>query len=551
VKIIEPEQNVNRLVEQLKEEDAQRRSRLQELTAPAQELAETHTPPFDPDQFLRVPRLDLEGPPPDRNKSTYALDELLAYDDREFLRRAYIAVLKRPPDKQGFTNALEDLRRAHIDKIDLLATLSGSAEGRQKGVRIPGLRMRALVRRLSRLPLIRYVTSPIHELIRLPSTVRDQQRVTGLVLARQELITDYLNRTILLSLHMLGSSLAAFSQSLKNQHRTQEVILERIAELTGQFEERINEGALHLQQEFVDRTGDIAELRDVYNQYRTQVELVEKDLKREMEHLFRKHQEVKTELVFQSQMLKGLNETRKPEPRVNAKPDQIDQSDGTSTAELDAFFASFDEHFRGKRDDVKKRLRIYLPLIRESGSGTASAPVLDIACGRGEWLELLKEEGLSAKGVDANRVLVSDCLEKGLEVTDADLNQYLRRLPDESMGAVTAFHIVEHLSIEKLIDFLDQTIRVLRKGGLVLIETPNPQNVLVGSCNFYLDPTHRNPLPMPALRFILESRGLIIEKTIDLNPSDEKPLDGHSELVQRFNDYFYGPMDYAMVARKV
>jgi len=177
--------------------------------------------------------------------------------------------------------------------------------------------------------------------------------------------------------------------------------------------------------------------------------------------------------------------------------------------------------------------------------------VLDIACGRGEWLELLKEEGLSAKGVDANRVLVSDCLEKGLEVTDADLNQYLRRLPDESMGAVTAFHIVEHLSIEKLIDFLDQTIRVLRKGGLVLIETPNPQNVLVGSCNFYLDPTHRNPLPMPALRFILESRGLIIEKTIDLNPSDEKPLDGHSELVQRFNDYFYGPMDYAMVARKV
>jgi O-antigen chain-terminating methyltransferase len=110
---------------------------------------------------------------------------------------------------------------------------------------------------------------------------------------------------------------------------------------------------------------------------------------------------------------------------------------------------------------------------------------------------------------------------------------------------------VEHIPIEELVDFLDQALRVLRPGGLLLVETPNPTNVLVGSCNFYFDPTHRNPIPSPVLRFLIESRGFVVVSTFGLNPSDEKPIASDSELAQRFNEYFYGPMDYAIVARKV
>jgi O-antigen chain-terminating methyltransferase len=142
---------------------------------------------------------------------------------------------------------------------------------------------------------------------------------------------------------------------------------------------------------------------------------------------------------------------------------------------------------------------------------------------------------------------VGQCAERGLDVVAEDLLSYMKRLADASLGAVTGFHIIEHLAIETLIEFLDQTVRVVKAGGVVIFETPNPQNVLVGSCNFYFDPTHRNPLPSPVMKFLLESRGFVGVDVLNLNPSDDTPVAADSELARRFNQYFYGPMDYAVV----
>ena len=130
---------------------------------------------------------------------------------------------------------------------------------------------------------------------------------------------------------------------------------------------------------------------------------------------------------------------------------------------------------------------------------------------------------------------------------EAELISYLHQLPDASLGALTGFHIIEHLTIEMLVEFLNQTVRVVKPGGVVIFETPNPQNVLVGSCNFYFDPTHRNPLPSQVTKFLLESRGFVRVEVLNLNPSDDTPVDENSELARRFNKYFYGPMDYAVV----
>ncbi len=127
---------------------------------------------------------------------------------------------------------------------------------------------------------------------------------------------------------------------------------------------------------------------------------------------------------------------------------------------------------------------------------------------------------------------------------------YLREVADSSLCALTGFHIVEHLPLETLLRLLDEAVRVVAPGGLVVFETPNPENVLVGSCNFYFDPTHRNPLPAPVMQFLLESRGLSRVEIIRLNPSDAEPVAGDTDLVRRFNQYFYGPMDYAVVGWK-
>ncbi|MBD2004105.1 MULTISPECIES: class I SAM-dependent methyltransferase [Cyanophyceae] len=217
---------------------------------------------------------------------------------------------------------------------------------------------------------------------------------------------------------------------------------------------------------------------------------------------------------------------------------------------LDAFYVAFEDNFRGSREDINNRLKVYLPLIEEAKIGTGSSPILDVGCGRGEWLELLRESGYIAKGIDINRVMIEECQSRGLDVTQSDVIAYLRSLPDASLGAVVGFHIIEHLPFEVLIKLFDETIRVLQPGGITIFETPNPDNVLVGSNTFYTDPTHRNPLPSNMVQFLAEWRGLYNVKIINLHPYTEEIKLKGSAIAERFNEYFYGAQDYAVTGYK-
>jgi SAM-dependent methyltransferase len=218
---------------------------------------------------------------------------------------------------------------------------------------------------------------------------------------------------------------------------------------------------------------------------------------------------------------------------------------------MDRLYLAFEDRFRGSREEIRERIRIYLPLISEAGVGTVEAPVLDVGCGRGEWLELLQDEGLKSRGIDLNSLMVEQCRTSGLDVIEADVLNYLRSLPDSSLGAVTGFHIIEHLQFEVLIAMLDETLRILRPGGVAIFETPNPQNVLVGSYSFYIDPTHRNPLPSPLVKFIMESRGFHKTEVVNLNPSKADRIKEDTETARHFNEYFWGCQDYAVIGYKV
>jgi SAM-dependent methyltransferase len=262
--------------------------------------------------------------------------------------------------------------------------------------------------------------------------------------------------------------------------------------------------------------------------------------------------QLKTNLTLQERRFGILlEEARKrlPEP---FNQDQLELIAGEERHMLDALYLSFEDQFRGTRDDIKGRLRVYLPILERAGIGTNQMPVLDVGCGRGEWLALLEEQGMRAQGVDVNRVLVESCRGQGLEVVEGDAIAYLRSLPDGSLGAVTGFHLIEHLPFDGFIKLLDEAVRVLKPGGLVIFETPNPENVLVGSYRFYLDPTHRNPLPSAIVKFMAEARGLCRVEIISLHPSEEPRVEEAGlEVAVRFNDYFYGPQDYAVLGWKV
>ncbi len=239
---------------------------------------------------------------------------------------------------------------------------------------------------------------------------------------------------------------------------------------------------------------------------------------------------------------------RLPEPFTQEQLQSFVQEDQHL---LEAFYVAFEDHFRGSREDILGRLKVYLPLLDAAKAGTLDFPILDVGCGRGEWLELLSQSGYTARGIDLNRVMVEQCKARNLDVSESDVIAYLQSLPDTSFGAVTGFHIIEHLPFETLVRLLDETVRVLKPGGLAIFETPNPENVLVGSCNFYFDPTHCNPLPSPMIKFLVEARGLCKAKIINLHPYPETFKVNGSELAERFNEYFYGPQDYAIVGYKL
>jgi O-antigen chain-terminating methyltransferase len=219
----------------------------------------------------------------------------------------------------------------------------------------------------------------------------------------------------------------------------------------------------------------------------------------------------------------------------------------------DALYCSCENQFRGTREELTKHLQVYLPYLRQANVGGENMPILDLGCGRGEWLELLRTEGFHARGVEANRVMVALCRDRGLDVVESDLLSFLRSLPDCSVGAVTGFHVIEHLPWETLVDVLDEAVRTLQPDGLAIFETPNPLNVLVSSHSFYQDPTHRNPLPSSLVRFLAQARGLSEIEVLLLSPIPDsaKVFDAGPELVERFNHYFYAAQDYALVARKI
>jgi SAM-dependent methyltransferase len=221
--------------------------------------------------------------------------------------------------------------------------------------------------------------------------------------------------------------------------------------------------------------------------------------------------------------------------------------------ELDAMYACLEDRFRGTREDIRGRQSIYLPYVRRAKAGTHDAPIIDLGCGRGEWLELLSSEGLCARGVDRNRIFLAACLDLELDVSEQDALTYLREVEQSSIGAVTAFHLIEHCPHKYLVSLIDAIYFVLRPGGIVIFETPNPKNMIVGSCNFYLDPTHRHPLPPDLSRYLLEARGFLNVEVAELHPfgAEHQIVDGDSKMKDVLNKHFFSAQDYVVIGQKV
>jgi SAM-dependent methyltransferase len=217
-----------------------------------------------------------------------------------------------------------------------------------------------------------------------------------------------------------------------------------------------------------------------------------------------------------------------------------------------AFQFALQDRFRGSERETLAKLQPYLSEIETCQDSLPRAPWLDIACGRGEWLQAVGNTGYGVLGIDSNPAAVAHCRAKGLNVEETDALGYLQSLKSESLAVVTAFHAVEHWPMGYFLALMQEAVRALKPDGLMIIETPNPDNLLMGSSNFWKDPTHRRPIPPALLEFVYEYFGLRVVKRLELNPSPQDERLPYDEIgvIHRLNESLYGPQDYGLIGRR-
>ena len=220
----------------------------------------------------------------------------------------------------------------------------------------------------------------------------------------------------------------------------------------------------------------------------------------------------------------------------------------------------FENKFRGDREEIKKRLEFSLPLFKKADN------VLDIGCGRGEFLEMLNDQGINATGIDTNEAMVSFCNKIKLKVQQAEAVTYLSSVSDASLGGLIASHVIEHFSNHLLYQFVKLCFLKLENGASIVFETPNPLSIVVSATNFNLDLSHVKPLHPETVKFLLESNGFTDVHIHYLSPfpddmkfkfikdsffsSKKKTVDQLNKNFQKLNDLLYGYQDYAVIGKK-
>ena len=506
------------------------------------------------------------------SRATYRLEDFLQYHDEDFVRNAYHGLLRREPDVAGFTDFLDALRSARLSKTEILGRIRYSPEGRATSVAVRGLLLPFALRSVRRVPVLGHLVGIVQYLVRLPNIVRNHERLEAAMFQRDLELRRHLDATQ----DVLEQQVTGLRECVAD-HKAGQAQLEGLSDIVesglGELIARVqllagrkadDERVTRLAEQIFDAIerkagqAQLERLSDIVasglSELAARVQLLA-DGKADDERVTRLADQLFDAVERKAGQARVEALSERVEANLNGLSSRVQAvADGTlDKADLpDAMYVAFEDRFRGTREDIMQRVAVYLPVVRACQAGTANAPVLDIGCGRGEWLEVLTDAGLVTRGVDRNPVMVAECRARGLDVVQGDGIGYLRQLPSGSLGVLSAIHVIEHIGFNDLIALLDEARRVLRPGGMLVLETPNPENLIVGACSFYYDPTHRQPLPPEPMRHVTQARGFTDVEILRLHPATppEKTTANPDAWTARIDALLYGPQDYAIIARK-
>lgn len=345
------------------------------------------------------------------------------------------------------------------------------------------------------------------------------------------------------------SAIAAQSSDLQGEARELKDIRNHWAEWRAGWEQKLANTEIHFLR-------SIAELQAAYQHrvtlmdanYREQMKSQHDDFERAVERQSAEIQQrfwdelIRVRADYERMIHSELRLLRQRSSLARSVEHVVSESAPIELAAVD--WLKFAERFRGTEEDIRARQKIYAPRFREH------APVLDLGCGRGEMLEMFREAGIAARGIDSHDDSIALCQASGLEAEKADLFQYLSALPDASLGGVVCCQVVEHLPPARLPEMIGLVHAKLRAGGLLAIETPNPECLAIFATHFYIDPTHRHPIPPALASFYLEEAGFGSIEIARLSPAIES-MPSLAELPEGFRKEFFGSLDYAAFGIKL
>jgi O-antigen chain-terminating methyltransferase len=487
----------------------------------------------------------------------YVLADMLRPSDGEFVDNAFRILLRRPARAEERAQYLARLRGG-MSKVEILGTIRFSEEGLHRGVHVDGLLIPYKLHKWRRVPVLGWFLATGIAVFRLPrlfaslqgleSASAQESQQLGRVFndlaqaieARQTRLEEQLDALAGLQRRVQAELSSLSAQAAERVSQLETAMMARVDKLEAATAARLeavqaDQAGMHAQWESRLAIGLSAMAKATAQgvEIRRSVHDIERQL-----------------MTLSDRMKQQATGSAAVAAPSGPGEDQ-------STPGLAAHYVSFEDTFRGTRDDIKARAGHYLTAFHDAGIEPGDGLVLDLGCGRGEWLEVLSEHGYASRGVDLNGVMVREAQTLGLDAIEQDVIAHLRSLGSESVSAITSMHLVEHLPYEVLIRMVDEALRVLRPGGVLILETPNPENLTVGSYWFYMDPTHRNPIPPPLLQWIVEARGFehaAIDRltqnraVFDIQPVGEEVAAANQ--INKIVGLLTAAPDYAIVARK-
>jgi len=449
-------------------------------------------------------------------KDIYEYSDFTKYHDVEFIQNLYKGLLKREADKDGLEYYLNLLRSGERSKNEIVSLLRYSKEGKNNNVQLLGSKKRYIQAYIYKLPILGYILKSIYTILTLPK-----------LLKRLNALENYVTQVDIKSKKndvVLEKAINTKAQELQTNIDTKAQELQTNIDTKAQeLQTNIDTKAQELQTN-IDTKANIDDIQF----YLQSVNYVKEYMK-----------------ISQQNIQNLIDEAKKRLPNDTFEKKELIALTEEEKHKFDTFYVDFEDKFRGTREEIKQRVEVYLPYIERLPFNKEELKALDVGCGRGEWLELLNDNGYNAQGIDLNRIMVAKSQELGLNVKEADVIEYLLSLEDESLSVITGFHIIEHLPFEVLMKMLEESYRVLKKGGMVIFETPNPENLMVGACNFYGDPTHINPIPPHTASFLVKETNFNKVKIKRLHEPDNIHFD---DLF--LNHQFAVGQDYAVIGYK-